>query len=86
MSGTQIQSVLPFPPLPRMAVGADASPSTFNQSMARIEQAFTQANSTATNTNLFNVSFLAWWATLPTTLPASPNVAWNNGGVLSVTS
>lgn len=32
----------------------------------------------------FNVSFLAWMASLPTTLPASPGVAWNNSGTPSV--
>jgi hypothetical protein len=29
----------------------------------------------------FTASFLAWMASLPTTLPSTPGVAWNNGGV-----
>lgn len=32
----------------------------------------------------FNVQFLLWFAGLPTTLPASAGVAWNNGNTLAV--
>lgn len=36
------------------------------------------------STQGFNSAFLFWMASLPTTLPASPGVAWSNGGLLSI--
>ena len=39
---------------------------------------------TAGATFNFNAEFLVWWAGLPTTLPATAGVPWNNGGSLSV--
>lgn len=36
------------------------------------------------NTFTFNASFLVWFAGLPTTLPATAGVAWNNGKTLAV--
>jgi len=32
----------------------------------------------------FNSSFLTWFAALPTSLPGSAGVAWNNGGTIAV--
>lgn len=35
------------------------------------------------STSTFGALYLAWFNSLPTTLPASAGVLWNNGGVLS---
>ncbi len=34
-------------------------------------------------TNNFSVLMLSWFNALPTTLPGSPGVLWNNGGTLA---
>ncbi len=36
------------------------------------------------NQAAFNIFMNNWVATLPTSLPASPGVAWNNGGTISI--
>ena len=36
-----------------------------------------------TPTTAFGVAMLAWFNTLPTSLPASSGVLWNNGGTLA---
>ena len=36
------------------------------------------------NSANFTANFISWMQSLPTTLPSSPGVAWNNGGVPSL--
>lgn len=36
------------------------------------------------NQAAFNIFMNAWIAGLPTSLPATPGVAWNNGGTISI--
>ena len=33
---------------------------------------------------IFGVAMLAWFLSLPTSLPATPGVLWNNGGTLAL--
>ena len=46
------------------------------------EMVFAQPSFSASTTD-FGASMLAWFNSLPTTLPGSPGVLWNNGGTLS---
>lgn len=60
-----------------------------NAAFAQVQTAANAAQTTASaalpNTAAaFNAAFVAWVATLPTTLPATPGQPWNNGGVISV--
>ncbi|WP_186211311.1 hypothetical protein [Burkholderia gladioli] len=45
--------------------------------------AFVNSSITGMSTSTFGALYLAWFNSLPTTLPASAGVLWNNGGVLS---
>lgn len=45
--------------------------------------AFVNSSITGMSTSTFGSLYLAWFNSLPTTLPASAGVLWNNGGVLS---
>jgi len=42
----------------------------------------TQAFINSINQGAFNIFMTSWLQSLPTSLPASPGVAWNNGGTI----
>ena len=52
------------------------------QVLTNPQKAQAQAN-IGLDTTSFTVLMATWFATLPTTLPASPGQPWNNGGTLS---
>ncbi len=41
------------------------------------------AGTLSVSTSNFNTSIVAWWASLPTTIPSTSGQPWNNGGALS---
>lgn len=48
------------------------------------ETALDNLVTTDSNPSTFGAIMLIWFLSLPTTLPASPNVLWNNGGILAL--
>jgi hypothetical protein len=72
------------PPMIR-AEGKDAPPETIQAAVNSLAQQTTVAlNELATGGGApFAAAMLAWFNSLPTTLPATSGVLWNNGGTLA---
>ncbi|WP_155774359.1 hypothetical protein [Burkholderia pseudomultivorans] len=73
------------PPFIR-AEGKDAPPETIQAAVNSLAQQTTVAlNQIGTGSGpIFNAIMLAWFLSLPTTLPATSGVLWNNGGTLAL--
>ncbi|WP_321921702.1 hypothetical protein [Burkholderia sp. BCC1998] len=73
------------PPLIR-AEGKDAPPETIQAAVNSLAQQTTVAlNLLGTGTGpIFGAIMLAWFQSLPTSLPAQAGVLWNNGGTLAL--
>lgn len=74
-----------IPPFIR-AEGKDAPPETIQAAVNSLAQQTTVAlNQLGTgNGPIFTAIMLAWFNSLPTTLPATTGVLWNNGGTLAL--
>lgn len=72
------------PPMIR-AEGKDAPPETIQAAVNALAQQTTIAlNQIANGAGpIFSALMLAWFNSLPTTLPATSGVLWNNGGTLA---
>ena len=55
-----------------------------NDPTQALQAATKQYVDAAVSPTTFNTKFLAWMATLPTALPSSPGVSWNDGGIPAV--
>ncbi|MCA8382523.1 hypothetical protein [Burkholderia cenocepacia] len=73
------------PPMIR-AEGKDVPPESIQAALNALAQQTTVAfNQIANGAGpIFSALMLAWFQSLPTTLPASPGVLWNNGGTLAL--
>lgn len=49
-----------------------------------IQQILLALGNAPITTAAFNTAILGWWATLPTSLPVSAGIFWNNGGSLAI--
>ncbi|MGK8202900.1 hypothetical protein ACRS8P_29240 [Burkholderia cenocepacia] len=68
------------------AEGKDVPPDQIQNGLNSIAQQTTVAlNALATGSGpVFTALMTAWFQSLPTTLPATSGVLWNNGGILSI--
>lgn len=73
------------PPMIR-AEGKDAPPETIQAAVNALAQQTTVAlNQIANGAGpIFSTLMLVWFNSLPTTLPATSGVLWNNGGTLAL--
>ncbi|AIO74694.1 hypothetical protein [Burkholderia multivorans] len=73
------------PPFIR-AEGKDAPPETIQAAVNSLAQQTTVAlNQIGTGSGpIFGAIMLAWFQSLPTSLPAQAGVLWNNGGTLAL--
>jgi hypothetical protein len=67
------------------AMGAELPPDQVISAVVNVCQQVTIALNQLGNgsTPQFSAAMLAWFNSLPTSLPAQPGVLWNNGGTLS---
>lgn len=66
------------------AVDTDRVPLIRPGALAPNDLSVAELRAAMLRTSNFNAAYLAWFATLPTALPATPGVAWNNGGTVAV--
>lgn len=73
-----------IPPQVR-AEGKDVPPEQIQGALISLANQMTVALNELANGSgpEFNAAMLAWFNSLPTTLPAQPGVLWNNGGTLA---
>lgn len=85
-NGTGFTCATGFAPLASPALsGTPTAPTatTGTNTTQLATTAFVNSSITGMSTSTFGSLYLTWFNSLPTTLPASAGVLWNNGGILS---